>query len=99
MTTLENIILNALCVNDPASMSVDEIAAVSVIEVSTEKIRETLNSLYGQGLVEPIRVHPPSPGYFPDAKLTDAGRNHHSHALAEGEDHGDISDHLKRGGA
>jgi DNA-binding IclR family transcriptional regulator len=97
MNASHRIIMAVLHDNEPSSVSLDEIEAQTT-GMSRSEIAGCLSDLYLMDFVEPVRYRP-SDGYLLNVRLTDAGRAHHLHqaALPEGEDPGDVSDHLLRG--
>jgi predicted AAA+ superfamily ATPase len=90
------IIMAVLHSNEPNSVSLDELVEQAA-GMSRTHIASYLSDLYLLEFVEPVKPYPPQGAYR--VKLTDAGRAHHLQqtALPEGEDLGDISDHLLRG--
>jgi DNA-binding IclR family transcriptional regulator len=91
MNASHHIIMAVLHSNEPNSVSLDELMARTT-GMSRSHIAGCLSDLYFLGFVE-------GRGYPLKIALTDADRAHHLHqaALPEGEDPGDVSDHLLRG--
>jgi hypothetical protein len=107
MNASHRIIMAVLHANEPNSVSIGEITRQAT-GMSRSQIAACLSDLYLMELVEPACL--PSHGVECSVRLTDAGRGrrlsrsiktvlpaHHTAALPEGEDLGDVSDHLLRG--
>jgi hypothetical protein len=103
---IQTTILIILMAADPKPLSIEEIREETIDGVTLEEIGDGLNKLFDRGLVQPIGSHPPNPGFLPSAVLTACGHLHLRKIVAdavasmlaeddEGEDYGDVSDHLK----
>jgi hypothetical protein len=103
---VQTTILIILMAADPKPLSMEAILAETTDGITLNEIADGLNELFARGLVQPLGAHPPNPCFCPSAVLTACGhlrlRKIGADALAsmiaeddEGEDHGDVSDHLK----
>jgi len=103
---VQTTILIILMAADPKPLSIEQIREETIDGVTLEEISDGLNKLFERGLVQSLYVHPPNSGLCSSAALTACGHLHLRKIVAdalasmiaeddEGEDHGDVSDHLK----